>query len=89
MINFYKNFISYLKNIFIYLFLTLVLLIAIIVRNEFFDSIAHSFTTISTGGFSTHDASFAYFENYNILFVAIVFMVLGSLPFLVLAQTKS
>ena len=55
---------------------------------NFFDSIAHSFTTISTGGFSTHDASFAYFNNYNILFVAIVFMVLGSLPFLVLAQTS-
>jgi len=77
------------KIFFIYLFLTLALLIAYYYLGmNFFDSIAHSFTTISTGGFSTHDASFAYFDNYNILFVAIVFMVLGSLPFLVLAQTS-
>src|SRR5210317_794736 len=56
------------KIFFIYLFLTLVLLIAYYYLGmNFFDSIAHSFTTISTGGFSTHDASFAYFNNYNIL----------------------
>ena len=77
------------KIFFIYLGLTLVLLFTYYYLGmNFFDSIAHSFTTISTGGFSTHDASFAYFNNYNILFVAIVFMVLGSLPFLVLAQTS-
>jgi len=77
------------KIFFIYLFLTMVLMFAYYYLGmNFFDSIAHSFTTISTGGFSTHDASFAYFNNYNILFVAIVFMVLGSLPFLVLAQTS-
>ena len=45
-----------------------------------FDSIAHSFTTISTGGFSTYDNSFAYFDN-SILIIAIIFMILGSLPF--------
>ena len=77
------------KIFFIYLGLTLVLLFTYYYLGmNFFDSIAHSFTTISTGGFSTHDASFAYFNNYNILFVAIVFMILGSLPFLVLAQTS-
>ncbi len=77
------------KIFFIYLGLTFVLLfIYYYLGMNFFDSIAHSFTTISTGGFSTHDASFAYFNNYNILFVAIVFMILGSLPFLVLAQTS-
>ena len=27
-----------------------------------FDAIAHSFTTVSTGGFSTHDASMGYFN---------------------------
>ena len=77
------------KIFFIYLILTLILLFAYYYLGmNFFDSIAHSFTTISTGGFSTHDSSFAYFDNYQILFVAIVFMVLGSLPFLVLAQTS-
>ena len=53
-----------------------------------FDAIAHSFTTISTGGFSTHDSSFAFFNNDKILFIAIIFMVIGSLPFLVLVQTS-
>ena len=77
------------KIFFIYLILTLILLFAYnYLGMNFFDSIAHSFTTISTGGFSTHDASFAYFNNYNILLVSIVFMILGSLPFLVLAQTS-
>jgi len=52
------------------------------------DAIAHSFTTISTGGFSTYDRSFAFFNNDKILLVAIIFMILGSLPFLVLIQTS-
>ena len=52
-----------------------------------FDAIAHSFTTISTGGFSTHDDSFAYFQNNSILNIAIIFMIIGSIPFLLLAQT--
>jgi trk system potassium uptake protein TrkH len=51
-----------------------------------FDAIAHSFTTISTGGFSTHDNSFAYFKSNTILNVAIIFMIIGSIPFLLLAQ---
>ena len=53
-----------------------------------FDAISHSFTTISTGGFSTYDSSFAFFNNDKILLVAIIFMILGSLPFLVLVQTS-
>jgi trk system potassium uptake protein TrkH len=53
-----------------------------------FDAISHSFTTISTGGFSTYDSSFAFFNNDKILLVAIIFMILGSLPFLVIIQTS-
>ena len=53
----------------------------------FFDAIAHSFTTISTGGFSTHNESFAYFQSNSILNIAIIFMIIGSIPFLLLAQT--
>ncbi len=53
-----------------------------------FDAISHSFTTISTGGFSTYDSSFAFFNNDKILLIAIIFMILGSLPFLVLVQTS-
>ena len=77
------------KIVFIYLVLTIVLFGLYYVNGMIlFDAIAHSFTTISTGGFSTHDQSFAYFESHSILSIAIIFMILGSFPFLVLAQTN-
>ena len=77
------------KIVIIYLILTIILFGLYYVNGmTLFDAVAHSFTTISTGGFSTHDQSFAYFENYSILLIAIVFMILGSFPFLVLAQTS-
>jgi trk system potassium uptake protein TrkH len=47
-----------------------------------FDALVHSMTTIATGGFSNHDASIAYFSSPVIEVLSIVFMVAGSLPFL-------
>ena len=46
-----------------------------------FDAITHSFSTIAIGGFSTHDQSFAFFQNDAILYVAIVFMILSGINF--------
>ncbi len=46
-----------------------------------FDALNHAMTTIATGGFSTHDASFAYFDNPALPWVAMVFMISGALPF--------
>ena len=46
-----------------------------------FDAVVHSMTTIATGGFSNHDASIAYFANPTIEVLAIIFMIAGSLPF--------
>jgi trk system potassium uptake protein len=46
-----------------------------------FDAIAHSLGTLSTGGFSTHDASIAYFDSVAVEIVAIVFMFLGGVNF--------
>lgn len=46
-----------------------------------YDALAHSFTTVSTGGFSTHDASLGYFDSPLLLNVANVFMVSGALSF--------
>jgi len=46
-----------------------------------FDAIAHSLTTVSTGGFSTHDASISYFDSIAIEWVANIFMMLGALNF--------
>lgn len=46
-----------------------------------FDAIAHSLSTVSTGGFSTHDDSLGYFHSASVENVAIVFMLLGSINF--------
>lgn len=46
-----------------------------------FDAICHSFTTISTGGYSTHQDSLAYYQSTYIEYVSIVFMILSSINF--------
>lgn len=46
-----------------------------------FDAIGHSFATLSTGGFSTHDASLAYFNSPVIEAIAVGFMFLGAVNF--------
>jgi trk system potassium uptake protein TrkH len=46
-----------------------------------FDAIAHSFTTVSTGGFSTYDASMGHFQSPLILWIANIFMLLGAISF--------
>jgi trk system potassium uptake protein len=46
-----------------------------------FDAIAHSFSTVALGGFSTHDESFGYFDSGAIELVAVVFMVLSGANF--------
>lgn len=48
-----------------------------------FDAVAHSFTTVSTGGFSIYDASLGHYQSPAIESVAIVFMILGALNFAV------
>ncbi|EGR4477881.1 potassium transporter [Vibrio cholerae] len=46
-----------------------------------YDAIAHSFTTVSTGGFSTYDASMWHFESHLILMLSNIFMMLGAISF--------
>ncbi len=46
-----------------------------------FDALNHGMTTIATGGFSTHDASFTMFTG-PLEYVAALFMVLAGLPFI-------
>lgn len=46
-----------------------------------FDAFAHSLSTISTGGYSTHDQSFAFFASPAIEGVAIFFMLIGGISF--------
>lgn len=46
-----------------------------------FDAVTHSFATVSTGGFSTHDASLGHFRSPLIEGIAIAFMFLGAVNF--------
>jgi len=46
-----------------------------------FDAINHAMTTVSTGGYSTHDASIGFFDSAAIEAVAIVFMLAAAIPF--------
>lgn len=46
-----------------------------------FDAVAHAFSTIATGGYSTHDASLAYYDSVAVEMVANVFMLLGGINF--------
>jgi trk system potassium uptake protein TrkH len=65
----------------IYLGLTAACFIAyLMVGMAPFDSLIHTLTTVSTGGFSSHDASFGAFQGAP-EYVASVFMILASLPF--------
>lgn len=46
-----------------------------------FDAVGHAFSTVATGGFSTHDESMAYFNSPLIELIAIVFMLAGGVNF--------
>ena len=47
-----------------------------------FDSLTHSMTTIATGGFSNYNQSIGYFNSVPIEISSMVFIILGSLPFI-------
>jgi trk system potassium uptake protein TrkH len=46
-----------------------------------FDAICHAMSTLSTGGFSTHDASIGYYHSLGIEIAAMVFMLIGASNF--------
>jgi len=46
-----------------------------------FDALCHAFSTVAIGGFSTHDASIAYFDSSLVDSVAIVFMFVAGINF--------
>jgi len=51
-----------------------------------FEAIAHTMTTLSTGGYSTSDASLGHFSNPLIHWTATVFMLAGGLSFVPIAH---
>ncbi len=51
-----------------------------------FDAICHAFPTIATGGFSTHDSSFGFFQSPRLEWAGTLFMISGALPFVVMIK---
>ena len=67
-----------------YIYLSMTILCALaywLAGMSAFDAITHSFSTVSIGGFSTHDASMGYFESGLIETVAIFFMFIAGINF--------
>jgi trk system potassium uptake protein TrkH len=46
-----------------------------------FDAICHAFTTVATGGYSTHDTSLGFYDSPFIEGVCVAFMIIGALNF--------
>lgn len=53
---------------------------------DWFNAINHMMTTVSTGGFSTSDSSFAQFDSLAIHWIAILFMLMGAVPFVLFVR---
>lgn len=47
----------------------------------FFDAVNHAMTTVSTGGYSTHDSSIGFYHSRPMLWGSVVFMALSGIPF--------
>ena len=72
-----------LRLIYIYSCLTLLCAISYkVLGMNIFDSLTHSMTTIATGGFSNYNESIGFFNNFSIEISAMIFILLGSLPFI-------
>ncbi|MCY0095262.1 TrkH family potassium uptake protein [Hoeflea ulvae] len=69
--------------IYIGLTLTCAILYKVLGMSDF-DAINHAMTTMATGGFSTHDASFGAFQSAGLIWTATIFMAIAGLPFSVL-----
>ncbi len=66
----------------IYLVITIVCAVTYkLLGMNWFDAISHSLSTVANGGFSTHDASFAWFDSAALEIAAIFFMILSGVNF--------
>ncbi|MGM0651224.1 MAG: TrkH family potassium uptake protein [Bacillota bacterium] len=66
----------------IYVALTVIQILLLIISGlGIYDSIAHAFTTMPTGGFSTYNASIAAFNNPYAEIIIIVFMLFAGINF--------
>lgn len=69
----------------VYIFLTLLEILTLwSLGVSLFDAINHAFTTLSTGGYSTHSESIAYFNNPKVEYTVAIFAALGGSNFALL-----
>lgn len=67
---------------YIYLCLTVACMLAFwLAGMSLFDALGHSFSTVSIGGFSTHDASIGYFESDIINIITVVFLLISGVNY--------
>lgn len=72
----------------VYFFLTVICAIALwLAGMGEFDAICHAMTSVSTGGFSTHDASIGYYDSQAIETIIVVSMIMSGIPFVLYVQT--
>jgi len=66
----------------VYLGLTLFNTVGLFIAGmNLFDAVTHAFATIATGGFSTKNASIAFYQSIPIEVVSIIFMILSGMHF--------
>ena len=61
-----------------YVYLTMTVICSVLYKYfgmSWFDAVCHAFSTISIGGFSTHDDSFSFFQESSLRWTAVVFML--------------
>ncbi len=69
-----------------YLILTLLCIVAYLLTGmTLLEAVVHGMTTLSTGGYSTSDSSLGHFGP-GVHWVAVLFMLLGGLPFLLMVR---
>jgi len=67
-----------------YVYLTMTIACAVFYKYfgmSWFDAVCHAFSTISIGGFSTHDESFSFFKESSLRWTAVVFMLIAGINF--------
>lgn len=66
----------------LYLFLTVIAAILLYVAGmDLFDAVCHSFSTLSSGGYSTKNASISYWSSPGIHYIIIFFMIISGTNF--------
>jgi len=66
----------------VYAFLTAAHVVALYaLTRDLFDSVLHAFSTLATGGFSSHGTSAAFYGSWKVELVLVVFMLLAGVNF--------